>query len=243
MAFDNSKKIKDLFKVSNNLVSIGYNCFFKKFLKTKIMFKKETHFFDNIGISMWAINELLSNDFEDFFNHEYYKKIQIKNNEDNNFLSNTKYYVRFPHDLEVSKFNNNYNNRYFVNFVNTYQRRKIRLYNFLTNCKKIIFLRLEEDNDKRIFYPEYEEKFINTEFENLISFSEIIKKKFNNQNFVIIFISRTLETNIDDANNIIILNSGEYKVNDWKKSQNELESIFLSNYDYLKNFIEKKLSN
>lgn len=238
-----SNKIKELFSINNNLVSIGYNCFFKKFLMTKMMFKKETHFFDNIGTSMWAINELLLNDFDDFFNHEYYKNIQIKINNDTNFLSNIKYYIRFPHDLEVSKFNNNYNNGYFINFINTYRRRKTRLYDFLTNCKKVIFLRLEEDNEERIFYPEYEEKFKKTEFENLIFFTEIIKKKFHNLNFVVIFISRTLETNIYNSNNIIVLNMGEYKVNNWKKSQDELENIFLLNYKYLEEFLQHVFIN
>jgi len=238
----NNKKIKNLFEITNNLLSIGYNCFFKKFIKEKLMYKKETQFFDYIGTSMWSINELLLNDFDNFFNSEYYKKIQIKTNEDSNFLSHTKYYVRFPHDLIDIKFNNNYNSPYFINFIETYQRRKTRLYNFLTNCNKVIFLRLEEDNDERILYPEYEEKIKKTEFENLIIFTEIIKKKFCNLNFVVIFVSHSLETNIDDTNNIIILNCGKYKVNDWKKSQDELEQIFLENYEYIKTFLENKLS-
>lgn len=236
----NNKNITQLFENNNNLISLGYNCFFKKFLKSKLRFKKETNFFDNIGISMWSINELLSNDFEDFFNPTHYKQIKIKNNENVGFLSNTKYYVRFPHDLETVKFNKNYNGKYFNDFISMYSRRKTRLYELLINSRKVIFLRLEEDNNDRIIYPEYEEKMKTTEFDNLLVFTEIIKKKFPSLNFVTIFVSRTKETNIYTSSNIIVLNSGAYKVNDWKKSQDELENILLSNYDYIKTFLQDK---
>ena len=89
----NIKLIK-LFSNTNNVISLGYNCFFKKFLKIKLKINKETNFFDNIGTSMWSINELLLNDFQDFFIPEYYKQLEIKNNSNPNFLSNTKYYIR-----------------------------------------------------------------------------------------------------------------------------------------------------
>lgn len=237
----NNKKLVQLFKNNNNFISIGYNCFFKKFLKIKFLNKKETNFFDNIGISMWGINELLLNDFEDFFNPDNYKQIKIKNNGDNEFLSNIKYYVRFPHDLLISKFNGNYNGQYFNNFISTYSRRKTRLYDLLTNCKKVVFLRLEEDIDDRIIYPEYGEKFKAGEFENLLVFTEIIKNKFPNLNFTVIFVSRTVETNIYLSNNIIVLNAGEYAINDWKKSQDELENIFLSNYELIQTYFQNKL--
>lgn len=240
----NNKKLVQLFKNNNNFISIGYNCFFKKFLKIKFLNKKETNFFDNIGISMWGINELLLNDFEDFFNPANYKQIKIKNNENNKnneFLSNVKYYIRFPHDLLISKFNGNYNGQYFNNFINMYSRRKTRLYDLLTNCKKVVFLRLEEDIDDRIIYPEYMEKFKTGEFENLLVFTEIIKNKFPNLNFTVIFVSRTVETNIYLSNNIIVLNTGEYAINDWKKSQDELENIFLSNYELIQTYFQNKL--
>jgi hypothetical protein len=241
MTLENSK-ITQLFEVNDNLISIGYNCFFCKFIKTKLKIKKETFFFDNIGTSMWSINELLLNDFEDFFLPINYQQIQIKNNENVNFLSNIKYYLRFKHDLTIDDFNNKgkYNGKYFTNFLTTYLRRKNRLYELLTTCKKVIFLRLEEDNIDRIIYPEYEDKLKNTEFENLLIFTEIIKKKFPNLSFNVIFISRTMETNIYTLNNIIILNTGIYKVIDWIKSHDELESIFLSNFEYIKKFIKMK---
>lgn len=240
MSSNNNKLVK-LFENNNNFISIGYNCFFKKFLKIKFLNKKETNFFDNIGISMWGINELLLSDFEDFFNPDNYKQIKIKNNENNEFLSNVKYYVRFPHDLPIAEFDGNFNGKYFNNFINMYSRRKNRLYDLLSNCKKVVFLRLEEDVDDRIIYPEYGDKFKTGEFENLLVFTEIIKNKFPNLNFTVIYVSRTIETNIYVSNNIIVLNTGEYAVNDWKKSQDELENIFLSNYKLIQTYFQNKL--
>lgn len=237
---ETNKNIYKLFETTGNIISIGFNCFCNKFLKTKLMFKKETNFFDNIGISMWTINELLTNDFDDFFNPTHYKKIQIRTNENYNFLTNVKYYVRFPHDLETM--GENVNDKCFKDFVDKYSRRKTRLYDLLTNSKKLIFLRLEEDDKERIVYQEYEDKLKKTEFENLLIFTQIIRNKFPNLNFVVIFISKTMETNIYDSNNLIVLNKGKYELTNWKKTQDEIQNVLLSNYDYVKSFIDNKLN-
>lgn len=228
-------KLIQLFSNTDNIISLGYNCFFKKFLKIKLKIDKETNFFDFIGTSMWSINELLLNDFQDFFIPDYYKQLEIKNNSNTNFLSNTKYYIRFMHDLVINKFDG----KYFNNFTAMYSRRKDRLYKILTDNNKAIFLRLEEENDNRIIYPEYEDKIKISEFDNLIIFTEIIKNKFPNLNFVTIFVSRTIETSIYTSNNIIVLNTGEYDVIDWNVSHNELEKIFLLNYEYIKVFLQQ----
>lgn len=236
-------KLDKLFSVSDNLISLGYNCFFKKFLKTKFKFNKETNFFDNIGTSMWSINELLLNDFEDFFSPTHYKQIKIKNNSNANFLSNTKYYIRFIHDLEIKKFDYNYDGKYFNDFVSRYSRRKDRLYNLLTNNNKAIFFRLEEENENRIIYPEYEDKNKISEFDNLLIFTEIIRNKFPNLIFSIIYVSRILDTKIYSSNNIIVINTGKYKVKEWRKLHYELEQIFLENYDIIETFLHPEMKS
>lgn len=237
-----NKKISNLFESYDNLISIGYNCFFKRFLKIKLGHNKETYFFDYIGTSMWSINELIKNDFDDFFNHNHYKKIEINTTKICNHLTNTKYYVRFPHDLELDKFNGDYNSKYFIDFINSYTRKKNRFYELLNSNNKIIFLRLEEDNTNRIIYPEYKDKVKINEYDDLKNFTEIIKNKFPNLNFIVIFISKTSETNIDEVNNTIILNSGNLMINEWKISHHEIEKILLSNYELVENFLKKIFS-
>ena len=234
------KNITELFKNCDIFISLGYNCFFKKFIKNKLKHNKETNFFDYIGTSMWSINELLTNDFEDFFNKSDYKNIPIKINENNDFITNTKYYIRFFHDLNTSKFNGVNKEKYFKDFVSSYTRKKNRLYQLLNDNNKILFLRLEEDNTNRINYPEYEDMAKIDEIENLIIFTKIIKNKFPNLNFTVLFISKKLKTNIDESNNIIIINSGDYPLNNWKSSQDELENILLNNYEHIETFLQIK---
>ena len=52
------------------IISLGSNCYNKIYLN-KIGIKRETNYFDYIGTSMWAINELfIMNKFKDVFSNK-----------------------------------------------------------------------------------------------------------------------------------------------------------------------------
>ena len=84
-------------KFNGKIISLGSNCFIKLFLND-INYKEETYFFDYIGTSMWSINELIENNFNDLFNKDKFEKKQIL------FLGKDKYiyqyYLRFKHDVK-----------------------------------------------------------------------------------------------------------------------------------------------
>jgi hypothetical protein len=183
---------------------------------------QETNLFDYIGVSMWSINELLLNDFKNLCDINEYKKYKILNNDFNEIIIHEKYYLRFLHDfknnkseeekkifLNTSDPNNKkfYMNRIiqfdlmeelknkFPTFKSTLERRIERLKKILSTEKNIIFIRLEEENNERIIYEIYKEKFKKSELENIIEFSNIIKKLYPILNFKIIYISKKHENN------------------------------------------------
>ncbi len=189
-----------MFHKYDKVISLGSNCFIKKYLDCKKN-PNETFFFDYLGISMWSINELLKYNFKDLLNIKDYELLQIFNkNSDSKIkesIINKKYFIRFPHDLQ-----SNLNN--FKEFKEKYERRIERLQNYFKNCKKILFIRLEENMTDRIIYPEYEEKYKITELEYINEFSNLIKKLYPNLEITIIYISKN-DCELNNTNNNIII--------------------------------------
>ena len=114
------------------IYSLGYNCCVKRYIDT-ISKKGATNLFDYIGSSMWAINKLFENDFQDLFDINMYKNMEITPNY--NVITNEKYYFRFLHDLKTMD--------NFKKFKESYERRIIRFKEDLNNKNKILFIRLE----------------------------------------------------------------------------------------------------
>ena len=88
--------VKKIFE-NYDLISLGYNCFPKLFIKKLI--NKETHLFDYVGSSTWIILKLLENNFDNFLNKKFYyypNKTFIPHNSSYN-ITNKKYYLRFIH--------------------------------------------------------------------------------------------------------------------------------------------------
>ena len=102
----------ELLKKYDHIISLGCNCFVKKYIKTYVL-DCETYLFDYTGSSIAGILELFKNDFKDL---EKTQKIKIyKNNKSTNNINNKsintnlQYYVRFFHEKldyekEINKF-------------------------------------------------------------------------------------------------------------------------------------------
>ena len=84
----------------NKFLSLGNNCFIKKYLNT--IQPGETNFFDYIGSSQWSINELFLNDFANLFNKEDYVNTKVLT--DYECVTHKHYYLRFLHDLHLWTF-------------------------------------------------------------------------------------------------------------------------------------------
>ena len=54
-------------------ISLGVNCTHKMYLNS-VKKSKETHVFEWTGCSMWAVNELLANNFEGLLEHNQIEK-------------------------------------------------------------------------------------------------------------------------------------------------------------------------
>jgi len=209
------------------IVSLGYNCYVKKYVDDNFG-KMETNFFDNTGISMWAINELFKNDFSDLFNIEDYEKMEIV---PKYFVyTNKKYYLRFLHDLsDLSRFNT---------FKESYQRRIKRLDDLIKN-QNILFIRFEEPQTNRIMYDFYKEKFKKSELDYIKDFSNIIKKKYPNAKFKIIYISDIYEIELFEDSNLLILNKNAKYNWTWSNCSAVIKDMFEKNNQIIKQFLNK----
>jgi hypothetical protein len=206
----------------DKIISLGCNCYVKMFLDS-IKHKSETQFFDYIGSSMWAINDLFKDDFSDLFGNGMddieKKKILYS---DTYILTHKKYYLRFKHD-----FNQNYNSGIkeniksedFNKFSKKYGRRKERLINILNEDKEtLLFIRYEENQENRIKY--FGDK--KSEIEYIYEFIDIIKQKYPLKKFCILFLSYTMENDDKREENLIILKTESSKKIKNTIQQNEI---------------------
>jgi hypothetical protein len=224
--------MKDILKKYDKIISLGFNCYIKRFMEEQGI-KQETNLFDYIGTPMWGVNELIENDFTELTSIDYFEKMNISSKEPEHIFTNKKYYFRFKHDnLIAITGTNKVNINSFSKLKSTLERRIQRFNNTLSSPKKILFIRLEQDNTNRIVYEEYKEKDKIPELEYVISFSKIIKNKYPLINFDILFISKTNENKYDTENNILIIKNTQNIV--WKTCQTQLQKICKHNIDFIK---------
>jgi hypothetical protein len=219
----------------DNIISLGYNCYIKKFLDTEKLCTT-TNFFDYIGSSFWSINELFYNKFEGLYDRNNYIYIQVVTNKDK-IVVHKNYYLRFLHDFTGGDIVDNA----FDIFTSKYKRRIERLYNILNTSKTIIFIRNEELFDNKINMENYSEKFKKNEIEYAIDFCNYVKSNFCDLNFFLIFISYKMDTFFDNINNILILHIDKEQT--WQNCNIVLSDLFKENSAVINNIIETVLLN
>ena len=143
-----------IFKSFDKVLSLGTNCFVKSFMQYNNI-SQETNFFDHIGSPMWGICDLVENGFQHLSEQDDYDKLHITNNLD--IFSNKRYYLRLKHDDHIYK-KQNMNYKTLNNMFLTLERRGARFVDLLKTLKNILFIRLEQDDSKRISYEEYKVK-------------------------------------------------------------------------------------
>ena len=219
----------------DKIISLGSNCYVKMFLES-IKRSDETHFFDYIGSSMWAINDLFKEDFKDLFDDgiDVLEKKRILTKGDQYILTHKKYHIRFKHEFKQQKFyseiKENIKLEDFNKTRDKYIRRKERLKDILNNNQTLLFIRYEEDQENRIQH--FEDK--KSEIEYIYEFIEIIKEKYPLKKFCILLLSHNLENEDKRNENLIILKNIE-KINIWVESPAKIKNTIEKN----KKFIEK----
>ena len=217
----------------DKIISLGCKCYVKLFLDS-IKHKSETQFFDYIGSSMWAINDLFKDDFSELFDNgidDIEKKKILYSGFDKYILTHKKYYLRFKHDFRQncnSGIKENIKSEDFNKVSEKYLRRKERLINILNEDKEtLLFIRYEENQENRIKY--FGDK--KSEIEYIYEFIDIIKQKYPLKKFCILFLSDTMENDKRDENLIILKNLS--RINIWTQSPKKIKNTIEQNEKFL----------
>ena len=238
--------LKNLFE-KYEIISLGYSCLPKLFIDKII--NKETYFFDRIGSSTWSIIKLLESDFSTFLNKDnYYYLNKVFKPHDNKFLIyNKEYYIRFIHDGDFLKTDDEWNN-----FKNKYTRRINRFNDLLKSEKNILFFYLEENTlrydslyeEIKEYYPKnkrnYHIKQSKLEQSRMLDIVKIIKTKYNKHNFKIIYFSNFIDkTNYTD-NIIFIKTDCHYNDIKWYRwTRDQCIKSIKDNYCYINDILNK----
>ena len=163
----------------DKIISIGSNCYPKLFIK--LILKPsygETELFDYIGTSMWAINALLRNNFQDMLIDEEYTLLPILKDW-GPIVTNKRYHLRFAHDLLTV------NAAKSPVFKSKILRRIDRFKTILQTSKNLLFIRYQENLDRMIHYHTTN----TTEYEELTIFLSLLKSIYNCENVTILYIN------------------------------------------------------
>jgi hypothetical protein len=194
-----------------NIISLGYVCnVFGHLQSNKTLKKHLIHsVFDRIATPMWAIHDLLQNDFADFLLEENIKHEQLFDQSDRKEWYDSKYYIRFLNTATHEQISH------------IFQKKINKLKEILTsgnNSKPILFIRCEEKHNypkrgSRIMKDEYAEKYKKSELEYLTLLSHTLKSKYPDLDFKILFMGQSSQQSVDSDNNIICIGYPESDFN------------------------------
>jgi len=125
-------------------LSLGYNCFGKRFIQRALHIDQPTHMFDYIGSSMWAIVKLLQSDFDGIDDEHAYRRLPTVGKR--YMITHARYYLRFAHDFGHKEHRSGASAARIAECVQRYTRRAMRFRETLANCTTLVLLRFEERN-------------------------------------------------------------------------------------------------
>jgi hypothetical protein len=206
-----------------NIISLGYICNVISYANSQKELKKNLKkgMFDRIATPMWALNELIKNDFEDFFLDENIKENQLFDQSKRKEWYDSKYYVRFLKTTSIERIRN------------ILDEKKNNMVDLLKNeTEPILFIRCAEihKSDKmgqRIIFDQYKSQYSKEESEYVKEFSDILKSKYPNLKFKILYVNFEKVNSYDMEKQIITISTTESEF-----SQIEQPKV-------LKNIIEK----
>jgi hypothetical protein len=247
----------DFYIKNYKIISLGYNCTIKGYLESFIK-DEPTNLFDYTGSPMWGINNFFENNFSSLFNLEDYDYFHILKN-DKKTVTNKKYYFRYKHEFKINEetnnlktLANNLSTRFILkNIINannlniknqiknlfepfklSFQRKIERLNNHLINEKQILFIRIEEIMDNRIIYEPYKYYYQKPELEYVKDFSNIIKTKYPDLVFKIIYLTKQSDTIYLKDLNLILIKADIDNIK-FVNSPDKISELFLKNKDFL----------
>jgi hypothetical protein len=222
----------------NKTLSIGSTCFIKKFMLS-IGINQETEYFDYIGTPVWAMTDLIQNNkLDKIFNYNDYKNIKILcDKEDSYNITHIPHFLIFKHDFAQThkQLTKPLSFLQFNDFKTKYTRRALRFYDLLNNNSSILFIRYEQYKNY-IIHDMYKDKYEKDELTQLREFSIMLKEKYPNLTFNIIFFYSNIENSFYDNNyNILVLKNNKSLTYD--NCHEKLHEICTENSDLLNNFL------
>jgi Putative papain-like cysteine peptidase (DUF1796) len=183
----------------NHIISLGYVCNVTEYLNASGN-RDKAYVFDRLATPMWAVNELITNGFENFLNHDNIKSDVLFDKSDKKYVYDAKYYIRLP--LSHKQFDNR-----IEHFAEKIHERKDRFLQLLNEKNKILFIRDQEpteyaDLGNRKSYPEYEQKYQQTEIDYLRTLCIHLETTYPNLDFKILYLNEN--GSFVDPNNRII---------------------------------------
>ena len=163
-----------------HIISLGSNCYpatYIRALLNSINEAKETQLFDTIGTSMWSINQLIENRFEAILDRHLFKDL-VHREGDRAIVTNTRYNLRFKHDLESAIQSRS------LSFQAKVNRRIPRLEGIFRDAKQLLLIRYQEIQVRRIQHGP-----ITDEYEELCRFTTILRSHYHQRNYVIVYIT------------------------------------------------------
>jgi hypothetical protein len=162
------------------IISLGSNCY-PKFFISKILkpVNGETDLFDYIGASMWSINALLLNDFAGLDDHKNFGLIPVLEGAEP-IVTNTKYYLRFKHDLATVA---DANKAVFKDKL----RRRVNRFKVGVTADSVLFIRQQESQTGRL--PCKSSNSLRSDAVELDDFIDILNMKYKCKKVVVIYIN------------------------------------------------------
>lgn len=185
-------------------VSIGYNCFMRICIDRSNILKPMTNFFDYLGTPMWAVHQLIQNDFpSDFFDQTMYKNMfMFKDRKNvmhtNRIYTHSKYMIRVAHDLP------NYNDPSppfpqleFDAFVLKYKRRIPRFKQLLEQTRfPLLFFRYQEPLENHDIPTEHEHYYDVPEDQQMERFDQMLQQKYPSLRYKILYFQTDVEDQV-----------------------------------------------
>ncbi len=206
-------------------VSQGYNCYCKTYIANSLQILQPTEFFDFIGSPMWAVMQLIQNEFQDIKRGEtVIEPVEVVPG--TTVQTERGYNLRFRHDFTVQT---KRLSRFEMDFVlSKYERRAKCFLKLLQEEKKIVFLRLEEKMEGRKVLSEENHLYYSTasEIEYLQQFSNFLSSIATSLRFQIIFLAYEDKEarRVDDHIVVIPIDSTIEYETCAKMIENEIES-------------------
>lgn len=199
----------------NRIFSLGSNCY-PKFFISKILkpSNKETDLFDYIGASMWSINALLLNDFVGLNDHTNFALMPVLEGA-KPIVINTKYYLRFKHDLATVADATN-------GIFKGKMARRLKRFNDGLTADSLLFIRQQESQTGRLPYTS--PSALRSDAEELDEFIDILHMKYKCKKVVVIYINLDVDGWNERRDVLSVkIDSLDY---DWKIAHTVIQELF-----------------